>query len=184
MASHFLGIADIGCRNLLNSFRIHILEGYPGIECNRCHNCHLTPCIQTFNVCGGVCFCIAQFRSHCQRICKFHAIFGHFSQYKISGAVYDFRQMISSQTLLQRPYDRNSTRNCRFKQEILLIERCHIQQLFSINSNQILVGCYYIFPCRKGLHHISFGGFHPSHYFNDDFNLPILNDFVPVIRKN
>lgn len=76
--AEFFRIPDILCCNLRDAFRINLRERHAGAESDGCHNGDLASRIIAFHVRCGICFRIAQSRSHIQSFLIAHTFLGHF----------------------------------------------------------------------------------------------------------
>ena len=96
-------IFDISGCDAGDSFDLHIIKGYSGMECDGCQDRHLAACVQSFHIGSRICLCKSKLLSLLQCFSKIHAFLRHLGQ-NIVGCTIDnthnFCNIVSSQTLL------------------------------------------------------------------------------------
>ena len=187
VTSHFFGIFDIFCCNLGNSFNINVIKNNSGIKCYRRENCHFSSCIQSFNICCRIGFCIAKFCCKCQCIFKFHSILGHLCKNKVCCTIdntHNFCHMITGKTFFQWTNDRNSTCYSCFKQKIYMMCFCCIKKFFTMYRNQIFICRYDMFSCIYCCQYVASCRFNSTDQLDHNINFRIIYDLIPIVGQN
>ena len=92
--------------------------------------------------------------------------------------------MIAGQALFHRTYDRDSSRHRGLIQKISAVHFRRFQQLLSFGSDDIFVGSHHALSGIQCLQHIRKRRLNPSHHFNDNLDLRVVQNLLNVIGQN
>ena len=181
--AQLFGKLDIHCLQMDDAFNIGLGKRHGDPKSNRRQDTAFVGGINTLNVECRVGFGIAKCLGLLECSLKTQALFTHFGQDEIGGAVDDARQpfdAVGAQALAQRFDDGNATSHSRFKTDHHTLALGSGKNLVAMHSQQGLVGGYHVFASVNGAQHQLEGDAIAANQFDDDVNLGVGDDLLGV----